>query len=92
MSVTGVVNRSEFSFRSQAGIPSGPEAFLGFSKDNFLKTAKEETTNGVGDELVGDSHGGSKLAGRGWRYSIGDRNVVLTVLAIFRLSELLHNC
>ena len=38
------------------------------------------------DDLVGDSHGGLKLAGRGWRDSIGDRNVALMVLAIFRLS------
>ena len=46
ISMTGTVSRSAFSFNSQAGMPSGPKALVGFSAVNFLKTEKAETTSG----------------------------------------------
>ena len=43
ISAIGSANRSAFSLRSHAGIPSGPVALDGFRNDSFLKTDNAAT-------------------------------------------------
>ena len=42
MSATGAANKSAFSFNTQEGIPSGPDALFVLSADSFSKTENSD--------------------------------------------------
>ena len=46
MSATGAANKSAFSFNTQEGIPSGPDALFVLSADSFLKTENSDIGRG----------------------------------------------
>ena len=46
MSATGAANKSAFSFNTQEGIPSGPDALFVFSVDSFSKTENSDIEKG----------------------------------------------
>jgi hypothetical protein len=48
ISATEEANMSAFSFKTQAGIPSGPVAFLALRVDNILKAENSVTGNRLG--------------------------------------------
>ena len=46
MSATGAANKSAFSFNTQEGIPSGPDALFVLSADSFSKTENSDIGRG----------------------------------------------
>ena len=46
MSATGAANKSAFSFNTQEGIPSGPDALFVLSADSFSKTENSDMGRG----------------------------------------------
>ena len=46
MSATGAANKSAFSFNTQEGIPSGPDALFILSTDSFSKTENSDMRQG----------------------------------------------
>ena len=48
ISATEEANMSAFSFKTQAGMPSGPVAFLALRVDNILKAENSVTSNRLG--------------------------------------------
>ena len=54
----GSARRSAFSFKSQLGIPSGPDALFRFSDVSFLKTECSVTVSGQSGRMTSDLIGG----------------------------------
>ena len=46
MFATGAANKSAFSFNTQEGIPSGPDALFVFSVDSLSKTENSDIARG----------------------------------------------
>ena len=46
MSATGAANKSAFSFNTQEGIPSGPDALFVLSADSFSRTENSDIGRG----------------------------------------------
>ncbi len=76
MSATTGANKSAFSFSSQDGIMSGPEALAGFSVESFLNTQCSEIKGGLGwrTSVIASGAKAPKML-------MGSRKALLIVLA-----------